>query len=75
MGFEDFGLDYKNPDFMSYARSYGANGYLIRSDAHFQETLNHCLTADGVHVIELPIDYSLNHDILNVLLKEKACQI
>ena len=73
MGFEEFGLDYNNPDFSSYARSYGANGYRIHSDAHFQEILNHCLNTDGVHVIELPIDYSLNHNILNILLKEKAC--
>ena len=74
MGFDDYGLDYGNPKFVDYARSYGANGYLITSDEHFQETLDHCLTNPGVHVIELPVDYSLNHRILNVLLKEKACQ-
>jgi len=35
----------------------------------------YCLKSPGVHVIELPVDYSLNHRILNVLLKEKACQV
>ncbi|MEX0962865.1 MAG: acetolactate synthase large subunit [Pseudohongiellaceae bacterium] len=75
MGFESFGLDYANPDFIAYAASYGANGYRIRSDEHFQEILSKCLSTDGVHVIELPVDYSLNHEILNVLLKEKACLI
>ncbi|MEX2525730.1 MAG: acetolactate synthase large subunit [Gammaproteobacteria bacterium] len=75
MGFEDFGLDYDNPDFVTHAQSYGANGYRVQSDDHFQETLDHCLNTAGVHVVDLPIDYSLNHQILNVLLKEKACLI
>ncbi|MCH7402176.1 acetolactate synthase large subunit [Belliella kenyensis] len=72
MGFDDFGLDYKNPDFVQYASSYGANGYRPESDQDFQKTLNHCLETDGVHLIDLPVDYSLNHPILNVMLKEKA---
>ncbi len=75
MGFENFGLDYGNPDFVTYAQSYGAQGHLIQSDQHFQETLDSCLNSDGVHVIELPVDYSLNHAILNILLKEKTCQL
>ncbi|SEB02980.1 acetolactate synthase large subunit [Alkalimonas amylolytica] len=75
MGFANFGLEYKNPDFAAYARSYGAYGYRIENDAHFQQTLDTCLSASGVHVIELPVDYSLNHEILNVLLKEKTCEL
>lgn len=75
MGFDSFGLDYGNPDFVGYANSYGAHGYRITSDEHFQQTLDECLAKDGVHVIELPVDYSLNHDILNVLLKEKTCHL
>lgn len=75
MGFANFGLDYANPDFISYAQSFGAHGYRIQNDAHFGQTLDICLSSAGVHVIELPVDYSLNHDILNVLLKEKTCQL
>lgn len=73
MGFADFGLDYKNPDFVKYAESYGAQGHRPDSDEAFQEVLAHCTREKGVHVIDLPIDYSLNHPILNVLLKEKTC--
>jgi len=29
MGFEDFGLDFKNPDFVKYAESYGASGHRV----------------------------------------------
>ncbi|MEX1212361.1 MAG: acetolactate synthase large subunit [Balneolaceae bacterium] len=72
MGFDSFGLDFNNPDFVSYARSYGASGYRPESDKEFQETLGTCLNSKGVHLIDLQIDYSLNHSILNVLIKEKA---
>ncbi|HDZ36832.1 MAG TPA: acetolactate synthase large subunit [Marinobacter sp.] len=75
MGFDPFSLEYANPDFVTYAQSYGAHGYRIQNDEHFQQTLDTCLTSSGVHVIELPVDYSLNHEILNVMLKEKTCQL
>jgi acetolactate synthase-1/2/3 large subunit len=74
MGFENFGLDFKNPDFVKYAESYGAKGYRPKNDAAFKETLQKCIQEDGVHLIDLSVDYSLNHPILNVLLKEKSCQ-
>ncbi len=73
MGFENFGLDYNNPDFVKYAESYGAHGHRPTSDENFKEVLSKCLNMDGVHVIDLAVDYSLNHSILNVLLKEKTC--
>lgn len=72
MGFDDFGLDYKNPDFVKYAESYGAKGFRTESDQDFQKILKTCLSTDGVKLIDLPVDYSLNHPILNVMLKEKA---
>jgi len=73
MGFDDFGLDYNNPDFVKYAESFGAIGHRPTSDENFKEILSECLNIDGVHVIDLAVDYSLNHSILNVLLKEKTC--
>lgn len=73
MGFENFGLDYSNPDFVTYANSFGAIGHRASSDAGLREILSSCLSLEGVHVIDVPVDYSLNHPILNVLLKEKTC--
>ncbi|MGL1885449.1 MAG: acetolactate synthase large subunit [Reichenbachiella sp.] len=72
MGFDNFGLDYTNPDFVKYAESYGAHGHRIESDANFVDTLSKCLETPGVHVIDCPVDYSLNHAILNVKIKEKT---
>lgn len=73
VGFDNFGLDFNNPDFVQYADSFGATGHRAESCNHFVEILETALNGDGVHVIDLPIDYSLNHSILNVLLKESAC--
>jgi acetolactate synthase I/II/III large subunit len=73
MGFDSFGLDYKNPNFVEYANSYGARGYRPDSDENFRSILTKCLNQDGVHVIDLAVDYSLTHSILNILLKEKTC--
>ncbi len=75
MGFENFGLDYKNPDFVKYAESYGAVGHRPRSCEDFEKILDTCLNSRGVHLIDLAIDYSLNHAILNELLAKKACLI
>ncbi|WP_209329162.1 acetolactate synthase large subunit [Lunatimonas salinarum] len=75
MGFRDFGLDYQNPNFVKYAESYGAHGYRPESDADFIQILNQSLQSDGVHVIDLPVDYSLNHPILNVKLKQKTSEL
>ena len=73
MGFEDFGLDYNNPDFVQYAESYGANGYRISSNAEFKETLEKALSTPGVHLIDLPVDYSENARVLTEELRNKAC--
>ena len=73
MGFENFGLDYKNPDFVKYAEAYGAKGYRPASCEDFSTTLEKVLTEKGVHLIDLAVDYSMNHSILNELLKNKSC--
>jgi acetolactate synthase I/II/III large subunit len=75
LGFDNFGLDFKNPDFVKYAESYGACGHRPASDESLGEVLSRCLNTDGVHIIDLAVDYSLNHSILNLLLKEKTCDL
>ncbi len=72
-GLENFGLDFKNPDFVKYAESYGCFGHRPKNDADFEATLSKSINSKGVHIIDLSVDYSLNHSILNVELKEKTC--
>ncbi|APW72203.1 acetolactate synthase large subunit, partial [Sphingopyxis granuli] len=69
MGFADFGLTYNNPDFVQYAESYGANGYRVESAAHLKQLLAHTRDTPGVHLIDCPVDYSENDQILNIDIK------
>ena len=69
-GFPKYGLDYQNPDFSKYAESFGAKGYQPKSVDEFIDTLQKTIHEKGIHIIDLAVDYSLNHEILNVLIKE-----
>ena len=59
-GFEDWGLEYNNPDFVKYAESYGAQGHRITSVSGFDETVDRAFREGGVHLIDMPVDYSQN---------------
>ena len=72
MKFENFGLDYGNPDFVKYAESYGAVGYRVESSEGLLPLLEECLASSGVHLIDAPVDYSENDQILNVDIKEQS---
>lgn len=65
MGLTDYGLDYGNPDFVKYAESYGAKGYRIEKSSELAATIKRCHETEGVHLIEVPVDYSENDQILN----------
>src|SRR5699024_4941480 len=65
MQFGDYGLDYGNPDFVTYAESYGAHGHRVSATDQLRPLLEQCFEAGGVHLIDLPVDYSQNLRILN----------
>jgi len=72
MGFADFGLDYGNPDFVKYAESYGAQGHRVERTEDFTSLMERCHATPGVHLIEVPVDYSDNDRILNHDIKERS---
>ena len=69
-GFEDWGLTYGNPDFVAYANSYGAKGHRIESTESFAPVLEEAFRTGGVHLIDVPIDYSDNKRVLIDELEE-----
>jgi len=73
MGYPDFGLEFNNPDFVMYAQSYGAKGHRVESAEAFAPLLEACFAEGGVHLIDLPVDYSDNNRVLVDELKEKVC--
>jgi len=73
MGFEDFGLDYGNPDFVKYAQAYGAEGHRLESTEQLTGILKNCLDSPGVHLVEVPVDYSENERVLIEELNAITC--
>lgn len=74
-GFTDFGLNYGNPDFVKYAQAYGADGHRVESAEHLLPLLEHCIKTPGVHVIDWPVDYSQNDQILNEELRARSLAV
>ncbi|AYA62970.1 acetolactate synthase large subunit [Alteromonas sp. RKMC-009] len=70
MSFDNFGLDYGNPDFVQYANSYGAHGWRIEDTASLSEVITRCINTPGVHVVDCPVDYSMNDETLNQTIRE-----
>lgn len=74
MGLEDYGLSFGNPDFVSLAESFGATGHRPSSAAEFKPTLEKALQGGGVHIIDLPIDYSENSGLIGENLRKRTRQ-
>jgi acetolactate synthase-1/2/3 large subunit len=75
MGLANFGLDLGNPDFVKYAESYGAFGHRVQSADELIPTMTRCHRSKGVHVIDVPVDYSDNDRILNVEIPQMSQQL
>jgi acetolactate synthase-1/2/3 large subunit len=75
MGFDDFGLDFANPDFVKYAETYGAAGNRVESAEQLTAVVEQAFTAKGVQLIDVPIDYSSDDHILNHEIKELSAKL
>ncbi len=72
MGFREYGLDYGNPDFVKYAESYGAMGHRVESADQLAPLMAECHERSGVHLIDVPVDYSENDHILNHEIQKRS---
>lgn len=75
MDFEDFGLDFGNPDFVAYAESYGASGHRIAATAELKPLIEKCCKEGGVHLIDVQVNYSDNDRILNREIRELSSKL
>ncbi|GAC1663721.1 MAG: hypothetical protein NVS9B8_03150 [Candidatus Limnocylindrales bacterium] len=55
-----FGVEFGNPDFVDYARSFGIAGFRPSSPSDLLPTLRRALDVDGPSLVEIPIDYREN---------------
>jgi acetolactate synthase-1/2/3 large subunit len=63
-GFPDFGMIFGNPDFVAYAKAYGASGSRVESADALVPTLEAAFAEGGVHLVAVPVDYSENMRVL-----------
>ncbi len=75
VGFPDWGLEFGNPDFVKYAQAYGASGHRVGSASELVPTFEKAFKAGGVHLVEVPVDYSENKKVLIDELAAKVCLI
>ncbi len=73
MNFPEFGLDFGNPDFVEYANSYNATGHRVTKASELSSLIKQCLDSSGLHLIEVPVDYTQNEKVFIDELKSKTC--
>ncbi len=67
-------VDFSNPDFVTYAESFGAKGYRIERGEDLLPTLKSALADNTVSIIDCPVDYSENLKLTSKL-GEMICPI
>jgi acetolactate synthase-1/2/3 large subunit len=75
MGFNNYGLDYGNPDFVKYIESYGGKGWRIAAASELKSQIEKCLAEPAVHLIDVPVDYSLNDETLNKSIRTLSSKL
>ncbi|WP_329740583.1 acetolactate synthase large subunit [Dyella sp. A6] len=75
MGYPDFGMVFSNPDFVAFARAHGAHGHRPATADDFLPTLQRAFESGGVHLIDLAIDYTDNHRVLNEEIRQLSAAL
>ncbi len=67
-------VDFKNPDFVTYAKSFGAKGYRVNAASELLPILKQAIQDQTVVLIDCPVDYQENLR-LTEQLGELVCAI
>jgi acetolactate synthase-1/2/3 large subunit len=59
-GYKNYGVTFNNPDFVTFARSFGATGHRLEDPARFRTLLDEAAATGGVHIIDAPVDSMQN---------------
>ncbi|MBN3523978.1 acetolactate synthase AlsS [Paenibacillus apiarius] len=65
------GVHFGQPDMVQFAESYGAQGYRVTDPDDLVPTLQRALAAEGPVIIDIPVDYSDNITLGNMLLPDQ----
>lgn len=64
------GIEFGNPDFVKYAESFGAKGSRVEKAEDFSSILKKALNEQTVVIIDIPVDYSENYELVRKLGQE-----
>jgi acetolactate synthase-1/2/3 large subunit len=73
-GFPDFGMTFRNPDFVAYATAFGIKGNRAESADALAPALKAAFARGGVHLVVVPVDYSENSRVLLEELRAHAAK-
>ncbi len=62
-------IDFKNPDFVKYAESFGAKGYRVERTEDLVPTMKKAFADNTVVIIDCPVDYRENMKLTEKLKK------
>ncbi|MCE5169200.1 acetolactate synthase AlsS [Paenibacillus profundus] len=65
------GVNFGQPDMVQFAESYWAQGYRVTDPDDLVPTLQRALAAEGPVIIDIPVDYSDNIALGNMLLPDQ----
>lgn len=65
-------IDFKNPDFVKFAESFGAKGYRIQKTEDLIPTIHQAIKDNTVVIIDVPVDYSENMKLTEKLKSFKC---
>lgn len=68
-GLADFGLTFNNPNFVDYAKSYGASAVCVNTPSELEKALEVLGQSSGVNVIVVKFDYSNSASSLEISTK------
>ncbi|MPN48176.1 Acetolactate synthase [bioreactor metagenome] len=68
-------VDFKNPDFVKYAESFGAKGYRIEKAEDLVPTLEEAFSQDVACIIDCRVDYDENTKLTAHLKEVYASEI
>jgi acetolactate synthase-1/2/3 large subunit len=57
------GVDFGNPDFVAFARSFGVEGYRVEKAADIIPVMENALDSSGPAVVDIPVDYGENLEL------------
>ncbi len=67
-------VKFTNPDFVTYAESFGAKGYRVEKTDELLPLIKQALMDDTVSIIDCPVDYGENAKLMEIM-GETVCQI